>query len=75
MVELSAISAEVIKNAIITNLFYYRMTDDFLKKHLIAFVSDGAFIMLGRKAGVSTKLQSMYPNVFFMINILKIILN
>lgn len=63
MVELSATSAEEIKNAIITNLFYYGMTDDFLKKNLIAFVSDGASTMLGRKAGVSTKLQSMYPNL------------
>ncbi|KAE9522689.1 hypothetical protein AGLY_016911 [Aphis glycines] len=63
MVELSAISAEEIKNAIITNLFYYGMTDDFLKKNLIAFVSDGASTMLGKKAGVSTKLQSMYPNL------------
>jgi len=63
MIELCATSAEAIKNAIITNLFYYGMTDDFLKKNLIAFVSDGASTMLGRKAGVSTKLQSMYPNL------------
>jgi len=62
MVELSATSAEEIKNVIITNLFYCGMTDDFLKKNLIAFVSDGASTMLGRKAGVSTELQSMYPN-------------
>jgi hypothetical protein len=55
MVELSAKSAEAIKNAIITNIFYYEMTDDFLKKYLIAFFSDGASTMLGRKAGVSTK--------------------
>lgn len=49
---------------LIQNLFYYGITDDFLKKNLIAFVSDdSASTMLGRKAGVSTKMQSMYPNL------------
>jgi len=50
MVELSATSAEEIKNSIIiTNLFYYGMTDDFLKENLIAFISDGASTRYARK--------------------------
>jgi len=56
-------SANSIKTAILTDLYIHRLTDDFLRENLIAFVSDGALNMLGRLSGVSVKLQSMYLNI------------
>lgn len=63
IVELTETSAKSIKSAIITNLCFYGMNDEFLKKNLVAFVSDGASTMLGRIAGVGTQLQQQYPNI------------
>lgn len=63
IVELNETSAESITNAITSNLSSYGMTYDFLAKNLVAFVSDGASTMLGRRGGVATKLLQKYPNL------------
>lgn len=55
--ELSNTSAVSIKNAIISNFPMYGIIDDYLKTNLIAFVSDGASAMLGRKSGVCIQLK------------------
>ena len=35
----------------------------FLKHCSVGFCSDGASVMLGRKAGMFAKLKSMFPNI------------
>ena len=36
---------------------------DFLKQHLVGFVSDGVSNMMGRKAGVGVLLQNIFPDL------------
>ncbi|XP_058049428.1 E3 SUMO-protein ligase KIAA1586-like [Ahaetulla prasina] len=38
-------------------------TKNYLQKHLIAFCSNGASVMLGRKSGVSTRIAKEFPNI------------
>jgi len=63
IVELSNTSADSIKNAILSTLAVYGLTDDYLKNNFVAFVSDGASAMLGRISGVGTQLKIMYPKI------------
>ena len=39
-------------------------TSEFLQKNWIAFISDGASVMLGNKSGVGARLFQLYPNLF-----------
>ena len=39
------------------------MDEDFIKDNFIAFASDGASAMLGRKSGVAAHLQLLYPQL------------
>ncbi|KAL4108076.1 hypothetical protein QTP88_018331 [Uroleucon formosanum] len=63
IVEVSNTSAKTIKDSILQVLEKYGMDTDFLKKHFISFVSDGASNMLGRKARVGVLLQKSFPHI------------
>jgi len=39
-------------------------SEEFLRTNFIAFISDGASVMLGKKTGVATQLKSKYPGIF-----------
>ena len=40
--------------------------NEYLRKNLIAFCSDGASVMLDRNSGVGTRLKNDYPNILFL---------
>ena len=63
IVELDHTTADGITNAWLKCLSDSGLDDDFLKECLLGFCSDGASVMLGRKAGVYTKLKARYPAV------------
>lgn len=63
IMELSNTSVDSIKNTIISNLAMYGLIDIYLNNNLVAFVSDGASAMLGRKSGVGIQLKKMYPQI------------
>ena len=39
------------------------MSQNFLQDHLVAFASDGASVMLGKKAGVAKLLRDKFPRI------------
>ncbi|XP_062954145.1 E3 SUMO-protein ligase KIAA1586 homolog [Cynocephalus volans] len=61
--ELVSTTAEGIFNTLLTTLNDCGFTNEYLKANLIAFCSDGANIMLGRKSGVATKLLENFPEI------------
>ncbi|XP_027459736.2 E3 SUMO-protein ligase KIAA1586 homolog [Zalophus californianus] len=61
--ELVSTSAECIFNTILSSLNDCGFTNEYLKANLIAFCSDGANTILGRKAGVATKLLENFPKI------------
>lgn len=63
IVELNNTSALSVKGSILQLLEKYGINFDFLKRNLIAFVSDGSSNMLGRKTGVGTLLKNDFPNI------------
>lgn len=63
IVELNNTSAISVKGSMLQALEKYGINFEFLKKNLIAFVSDGASNMLGRKSGVGTLLKNDFPNI------------
>ena len=44
--------------------------NEYLRKNLIAFCSDGASVMLDRNSGVGTRLKNDYPNNFVFVFVL-----
>ncbi|KAL4141586.1 hypothetical protein QTP88_004202 [Uroleucon formosanum] len=62
-IELNCTTAESIKNTILCNLSKYNIDLEFLKNNLVGFVSDGAFTMLGRKAGVGALLLKHFRDL------------
>ncbi|XP_034298582.1 E3 SUMO-protein ligase KIAA1586-like [Pantherophis guttatus] len=63
LVELKKQDAETICSAVFESLYKVGFTQDYLQKNLIAFCSDGASVMLGRKSGVSIRLAKEFPNI------------
>ncbi|XP_012504170.1 PREDICTED: uncharacterized protein KIAA1586 homolog isoform X2 [Propithecus coquereli] len=61
--ELVSTTAECIFNTLLTTLNYCGFTNEYLKANLIAFCSDGANTILGRKSGVATKLLEYFPEI------------
>ncbi|KAL0622221.1 E3 SUMO-protein ligase KIAA1586 [Plecturocebus cupreus] len=61
--ELVSTTAEYIFNTLLTTLNDCGFTNDYLKANLIAFCSDGANTILGRKSGVTTKLLENFPEI------------
>ena len=61
--ELDRQDALSVKKALIESLSKNGFTGTYLAKHLIAFTSDGASVMLGCKSGVGTLLKKDYPPI------------
>ncbi|XP_058410086.1 E3 SUMO-protein ligase KIAA1586 homolog isoform X2 [Diceros bicornis minor] len=61
--ELVSTTAECIFNTLLSTLNDCGFTNEYLKANLIAFCSDGANTMLGRKSGVATKLLESFPEI------------
>ncbi|XP_039708903.1 E3 SUMO-protein ligase KIAA1586 homolog isoform X2 [Pteropus medius] len=61
--ELVSTTAECIVTTLLSTLNDYGFTNEYLKANLIAFCSDGANTMLGRKSGVATKMLENFPEI------------
>ncbi|XP_011373305.1 E3 SUMO-protein ligase KIAA1586 homolog isoform X1 [Pteropus vampyrus] len=61
--ELVSTTAECIVSTLLSTLNDYGFTNEYLKANLIAFCSDGANTMLGRKSGVATKMLENFPEI------------
>lgn len=63
LIELPNESADTVLRALLNCLNEHCFCDDYLKENLVAFASDGASVMLGKKSGVAEKLAQNYPNI------------
>lgn len=61
--ELTSTTAKNILKILLYCLAEYGFNNNYLRKNLIAFCSDGASTMLGRKSGVAAKLVELFPNL------------
>nr|KAF6505688.1 hypothetical protein HJG63_007226 [Rousettus aegyptiacus] len=61
--ELVSTTAQCIVSTLLNTLNDYGFTNEYLKANLIAFCSDGANTMLGRKSGVATKMLENFPEI------------
>uniref|UniRef100_A0A3Q2GLD7 HAT C-terminal dimerisation domain-containing protein n=1 Tax=Cyprinodon variegatus TaxID=28743 RepID=A0A3Q2GLD7_CYPVA len=57
-------ATKLVEKALLNCLETAGFSDEWIKKNWIAFVSDGASFMIGRKSGVATRLTAKYPNLF-----------
>lgn len=63
LIELPDQRAETITQHLLNCLGAHGFHDAYLKKHFVAFASDGASVMLGCKSGVAKQLCDLYPNI------------
>lgn len=63
LIELDGQDAETIEKAIWLSLECNGISSSFALNNWIAFASDGASVMMGKKAGVATKLCEKIPNL------------
>lgn len=63
LVELNAQTAECVTESILHSLRLH-FSEDFLKANWIAFISDGASVMLGKYTGVAARLRQYFPRLF-----------
>ncbi|KAK0147671.1 E3 SUMO-protein ligase KIAA1586 [Merluccius polli] len=63
LIELPNQWADTIVQHLLKCLSSHGFDDAYLRKHLVAFASDGASVMLGRKSGVAKQLSERYPNI------------
>ena len=64
LIELSAQDSDTIVKEILQLLtFKCHLTDDFLRRNLVAFCADGASVMTGKTSGVGTVLKQKYPQL------------
>uniref|UniRef100_A0A3Q2XWZ4 DUF4371 domain-containing protein n=1 Tax=Hippocampus comes TaxID=109280 RepID=A0A3Q2XWZ4_HIPCM len=63
LIELPNQTADTILQCLLKCLDAHGFDDTYLKKHLVAFASDGASIMLARKSGVAKRMTERYPNI------------
>ncbi|XP_072472196.1 E3 SUMO-protein ligase KIAA1586-like isoform X2 [Notamacropus eugenii] len=63
--ELVSTTAECIFDTLLSTLDDCGFNNEYLKANLIAFCSDGANKILGRKSGVATKLLDNFPKIIF----------
>ena len=63
LVELGGQGAEEIYTCLLDSLHLVGFDEAYLKNHLIAFCSDGASVMLGRRSGVGIRLKNDFPNI------------
>ena len=63
LVELDDLTAHGIVHKLLSALERLHLTQDFPSKTLIGVTCDGASVMLGRKSGVASRLQAIFPNI------------
>lgn len=63
LVELDDLSAEGIVRNLLSALERVHLTKEFLCKTLIGLACDGASVMLGRRSGVASRLQALFPHI------------
>ena len=63
LVELSDQNASGITDSLLQCLNKFKFDDDYLKRNLVAFASDGASAMLGKKSGVASLILNKCPNI------------
>lgn len=63
LIEIKRANSKNITVELMNHLVKLGFTEQWLQDHLICFASDGASSMLGRKAGVATKLLSKFPSL------------
>ena len=63
LIELECLSAESITNTVLSTLHKHTFTKAYLKKNLVGVCADGASTMVGKKSGVTTRLQEIFPNI------------
>ena len=63
LIELPNQRADTIVQHLLKCLSSHGFDYAYLRKHLVAFASDGASVMLGRKSGVAKQLSERYPNI------------
>lgn len=56
-------SDTVVKEILHLLTFKCQLTDDFLRRNLVAFCSDGASVLTGKTSGVGTVLKQKYPQL------------
>ena len=60
LLELDDQKATTITQALLNFLHHFGFTDDYIRDHLVAFVSGGASVMTGRKSGVAAQLTDLF---------------
>ena len=63
LLELSQTDASTIYEELIKCLRSYGFDDAYLSENLIAFATDGASVMLGRRSGVAIRIREKFPRV------------
>ena len=63
LLELDDQRATTITQALLNCLRNYGFTDDYMRDHFVAFASDGASVMTGRKSGVAAQLTKLFPKL------------
>ena len=63
LVGLNNQSAEEIAESLRSCLLRSGFNEEYLQHHWIAFISDGASVMMGRKSGVATRLKQQYKRL------------
>ena len=63
LLELDDQKATTITQALLNCLHHFDFTDDYIRDHVVAFVSDGASVMTGRKSGVAAQLTDLFPKL------------
>ena len=61
--ELESQTAEGISTSLLTVLLDAGFTEEYLKENWIAFVSDGASVLMGKRSGVAVRLQEKFPTL------------
>jgi hypothetical protein len=63
LVELNSTTASSIVCSLLTCLQTHGISDDFIRDNCVGLATDGASVMLGKKAGVDKLLTDKYPNM------------
>lgn len=63
LVELSNQTSEAVAMSLLDCLRKHGFNEEYLQQNLVAFASDGASVMLGKKSGVAEMLLKKFPNL------------
>lgn len=63
LLELSDQTSKTVAENLLDCLSKYGFEDNYLKENFVAFASDGASVMLGKKSGVAERLLEKYPSL------------